>query len=94
MSSNVQLVRTAQIKMLKFPKEDVFSNKNDKISRFVKLHKALYLENSRKDKIKIVFSDDTSLKSIETTLKGITKNKVVLKNAIEIPLARIISVAS
>lgn len=93
MSSHIQTVNKTEIKSLKFPKEDVLSNKNDKICRFVELHKALYLNDLKRDKIEIVFSDDTTnLKKIETTIKAITQKAVILKNSIVIPLARIVSV--
>lgn len=94
MSANIQTVKRTEIKSLKFPKEDVLNNKNEKICRFVELHKALYLNDLKRDKIKIVFSDDTTnLKKIETTIKAVTQKAVVLKNSIVIPVARIVSVA-
>ncbi len=94
MSANIQTVKRTEIKSLKFPKEDVLSDKNEKICRFVELHKALYLNDLKRDKTKIVFSDDTTnLKKIEATIKAVTQKAVVLKNSITIPLARIVSVA-
>lgn len=93
MKSNIQLIEKKQIKFLKFPENDVFSEKSEKINRFVALHRALYLGNIEQGKVKIVFSDDTNLKRVETTISGVTNKAVILKKHTTIPLSRIVSVA-
>ena len=94
MTSTIQTVNGTEIKSLKFPKEDVLNNKEDKICRFVELHKAMYLTGLKSDKAEIVFSDDsTNLKKIAAKIKAVTQKEVVLKNSIIIPLVRIVSVA-
>jgi len=93
MKSNIQTIEKEQIKYLTFPKEDVLSNKSEKINRFVELHRALYLGNIEREKVKIVFSDDTNLKRVETTIWAVTDKAVILKKSTIIPLARVVSVA-
>ena len=93
MKPNVQIVKKEEIKFLKFPKEDVLNNKNEKINRFVELHRALYLGNLEHEKVRITFSDDKSLKRVDTTIWGVTDKAVILKKSTIIPLERIISVA-
>ena len=90
---NIQIIEKEQIKFLKFPKEDVLRRVNDKKSRFVELNRALYLGNLEHEKVRITFQDDIGRKRVETTIWGVTDKSVILKRAIIIPLARIISIA-
>lgn len=94
MKTTIKKVEKKEIKFLKFPKEDVLSNKAEKLNRFVKLHRALYLDNLKDDKkVNITFFDDMGLKIVETAISGITDKLVILKKSTIIPLARIVSVA-
>lgn len=90
---NIQIVDKEQIQFLKFPKEDVLTEKNEKAIRFTDLSRALYLGNLEHEKVKITFFDDTSLKRVDTTVWAVTDKYVVLKQSTIIPLARIVSVA-
>ena len=69
------------------------NKKCEKINRFVELHRALYLGNLEREKVRIVFSDNESLKRVETTIWGVTDKAVILKKYTIIPLERIVSVA-
>ena len=89
----VQVIEKEQIKFLKFPKEDVLSEKDDKVNRSISLGRALYLGNLEHEKVRITFFDDTNLKRVETTIWGVTDKSVILKESTIIPLARIVSVA-
>ena len=93
MKTNIQIVEKKQIKYLSFPKEDVLSNKSEKINRFVKLHRILYSSDLDCKKVEIIFYDDVNLKKIETSITGVTDTSVILKSSTIIPLARIVSVA-
>ena len=93
MKSVIPTIQKEQIKFLKFPKEDVLDKKCEKINRFVELHRALYLGNLEHEKVRIVFSDNESLKRVETTIWGVTDKAVILKKYTIIPLERIVSVA-
>jgi len=93
MQSNIQIIQKDQIEKLKFPKEDVLTSKDEKINRFVDLHKALYLGNVGKEKVSITFYDDSGLKRVDTTIWGVTDKAVILKKSAIIPLGRVVSVA-
>ena len=93
MKTIIPTIKKEEIKFLKFPKEDVLDKKSEKINRFVELHRALYLGNLEREKVRIVFSDNESLKRVETTIWGVTDKAVILKKYTIIPLERIVSVA-
>ncbi len=90
---NVQLIEKEQIKFLKFPKKDVLEKRKDQIDRFLELQRALSLGNLERQKVRIVFVDDTGFKKVETTIWGITDKEVILKQSTIIPLERIISIS-
>jgi len=89
---NVQLIQKEQIKFLKFPKEEVLEKRKDQIDRYLELQRALTLGNLERQKVRIVFVDDSGLKKVETTVWGITDKSVILKKSTIIPLERIISI--
>ena len=91
--SSIQIVDKEQIQFLKFPKEDVLNRKNEKANRSLDLRRALYLGNLEREKVVIVFLDDTGLKKVKTTIWAVTDKSVILKKSTVIPLARIVSVA-
>ena len=93
MKTNIEVIKKNEIKSLKFPKGDVLKSKSEKISRFVKLHKVFYSGSVISEKVKIVFSDDTSFKKVEATIIGLTSTSVILRRSAQIPLTRIVSVA-
>jgi len=93
MKTIIPTIKKEEIKFLKFPKEDVLDKKSEKINRFVELHRALYLGNLEREKVRIVFSDNESLKRVETTIWAVTDKSVILKRSTIIPLERIVSVA-
>ena len=53
------------------------------------LQRALLLGNLEHSKIKIYFEDTDSKKMVETTVWGLTDNRVILKKGIGIPINRI-----
>ena len=95
MMLNVQTVDKCKIKLLNFPKADVLTSKKEKVNRFVKLHRAMYLNEMNSKKVRITFFDDVGLKSIDSFIKKVTNDSVLLKRSASasIPLARIVSVA-
>ena len=56
------------------------------------LDRALTLGNLEHSKIKIYFADDESNKVVETTVWAVTDKRVILKQGVGIPIARILSV--
>lgn len=89
MNTNFELIEKEAIKTLSFPSTDVLENKDDIIQRKNDLDRALSLGNLEHLKIKIFFEDEFSLKTVETTIWGVTDNRVILKQGVVIPVNRI-----
>ncbi|WP_306352531.1 hypothetical protein [Flavobacterium sp. '19STA2R22 D10 B1'] len=77
------------IDTLTFPKNDVLSDSDAICRRKTDLDRALSLGNLEHEKIKIFFEDDISKKVVETTVWGITDERVILKHNLGIPINRI-----
>ena len=77
------------IHSLHFPTEEVLLDKEDVIQRKNDLDRALALGNLEHLKMKIYFEDDTNLKMTETTIWGVTDNRIILKQGVVLPLNRI-----
>ncbi|CAM1352863.1 hypothetical protein [Tenacibaculum insulae] len=89
----VEVVEKENIKFLTFSKDEVLGKKDEQLNRILDLKRALSLGNLEKEKVKIIFVDDTGLKMVETTIWGLTDKSVILKKATIIPLQRILGVA-
>jgi CO dehydrogenase/acetyl-CoA synthase beta subunit len=89
MSTTFELIDKESIPNLNFPKGDVLEDKEDISERKNHLDRALSLGNLERVKIKIYFEDDTSKKLVETTIWGVTDNRVILKQGVVIPVNRI-----
>ena len=89
MNTVFELIDKEIITSLNFPKEDVLEDKEDIAERRNNLDRALSLGNLEHVKIKIYFEDDMSKKMVETTIWGITDDKVILKKGAIIPINRI-----
>lgn len=87
--SEFQNIEKEEVSSLKFPHEDVMSDKQDVIQRKSDLERALTLGNLEHLKIKIYFEDDTIKRVTETTVWGITADEVILKKGVVIPINRI-----
>ena len=74
---------------LHFPPEEVLSSKDLIVRRTNELDKAGMLGNMDHVKVKIIFEDSEGLKQIETTVWAVTKEAVVLKRGMTIPIRRI-----
>ncbi|MBP9793504.1 MAG: hypothetical protein KBC56_05835 [Flavobacterium sp.] len=74
---------------LHFPKKDVLEESEDIARRKQELERALSLGNLEHSKIKIYFEDDASNKMVETTIWGVTEERVILKQGVVIPIQRI-----
>ncbi|MEZ4838647.1 hypothetical protein [Flavobacterium sp.] len=77
------------IHSLHFPQIDVLEDKQLKRTRIAGLSRALALGNLEHIKTKIYFEDDLSKRVVETTIWGITDDKVILKKGAIIPINRI-----
>ena len=89
MGTIFELIDKEVITSLNFPKTDVLDDKEAISSRKNDLDRALSLGNLEHVKIKIYFEDDTSKKMVETTIWGVTDERVILKQGVVIPLKRI-----
>lgn len=89
MSTTFELIDKESIASLNFPKTEVLEDKEEITSRKTNLERALSLGNLEHVKIKIYFEDDSSKKMVETTIWGVTDNRVILKQGVVIPVNRI-----
>lgn len=89
MNAAFELIDKEIITSLNFPKEDVLEDKEDISGRKNDLDRALSLGNLEHVKIKIYFEDDMSKKMVETTIWGVTDERVILKQGVVIPVKRI-----
>jgi hypothetical protein len=89
MIKDFELIEKEQIGILLFPTSEVLHDKADILQRKNDLDRALTLGNLEHVKIKIFFEDDSSKKSVETTIWGVTDNRVILKQGVVIPVNRI-----
>lgn len=86
------LIDKEEVENLKFPKEEILKTKEDIALRKINLERATTLGNIDQIKFKIVFADDKSVKMIDTTVWGLTNERVILKKGVVIPIHRVIDV--
>ena len=89
MEATFDLIDKEVIPTLNFPKDEVLGDKEAISSRKNDLDRALSLGNLEHVKIKIYFEDDASKKMVETTICGVTEERVILKQGVIIPVNRI-----
>lgn len=87
--SEYEKIEKEKIADLKFPSKEVLTDPNTITERKAELEKALKLGNNEQHKIKIYFEDDSSKKSVETTVWGVTDKRVILKQGLVIPIHRV-----
>lgn len=90
MNSTFEPIDKEKIGTLLFPNNDVLEDDKDAIKlRREELDRALTLGNLEHLKIKIFFEDDTSKKMVDTTIWGLTEERIILKQGVVIPIKRI-----
>ncbi len=89
MTIEYQQIDKESISSLHFPSTEVLHEKEDIMQRKNDIDRALALGNLEHLKMKIYFEDDTSFKMTETTIWGVTDNRIILKQGVVIPLNRI-----
>lgn len=89
MSLKPVVIEKEKVGELSFPKEDVLSSPDLIKKRLRDLEDALKLGNLEKLKIKIIFEDTTGIKQVETTVWGVTSERIILKQGIVIPIKRV-----
>lgn len=93
MATHFELIQKEDIPQLTFPKVEVLKDPSEIQQRFNDLNRALSLGNLEHSKIKIYFEDNLSKKVVETTVWGLTDQRVILKQGNVIPINRIIKSA-
>ncbi len=86
MNPTYEIIEKESIETLHFPHTDVLEEKEDIQRRNSELNRALSLGNLEHSKIKIFFEDDQSKKVVETTIWGVTDEKIILKQGVVIPI--------
>jgi hypothetical protein len=83
------IIEKERVGELHFPEIEVLISSEDIQRRNYELERASQLGNNDHVKIKIMFEDNDGLKQVETTVWAVTKERVVLKHGITIPIKRI-----
>jgi hypothetical protein len=82
-------IEKEEVGSLHFPESEVLETTEDLQRRAYELERASKLGNGDHVKIKIVFEDTEGIKQVETTVWAVTKERVILKHGITIPIRRI-----
>ena len=78
---------------LKFSDEDVIKTRQEKELRLYSINRAMRLGNVVKSKVNIYFKDSLNrVIFIYTTVWGVTKNDIILKKGVTIPIKSIIEI--
>lgn len=77
------------ISTLRFPLEEILHSQSEIEQRVIDAYRGMLLGNIYKNKVKIIFGDYEGIKEVETTIWGVTPQRVLLKKGIQIPLHRI-----
>ena len=89
MDTTFEIIEKEAIETLKFPHEEVLTDAEKIKDRTDNLNKALSLGNLEHFKIKIYFEDNTKKRMVDTTIWGLTEERVILKQGLVIPIERI-----
>jgi hypothetical protein len=89
MSTKFEPIEKEMIEGLRFPSEEVLTDKEKITEREANLKRALTLGNLEHSKTKIYFEDDKSMKVVETTVWGVTDKRIILKHGVVIPIHRV-----
>ena len=87
------LIEKEEVNNLNFPQNDVLEDDLAlKITRRDDIMRAMRLGNNQHYKVKIVFEDTESKKTVNTTIWAVTEKRVVLKGGAFIPVHRIYTI--
>jgi hypothetical protein len=89
MDTTFEIIEKEAIETLKFPHEEVLTDAEKIKDRTDNLNKALSLGNLEHFKIKIYFEDTIKKRMVDTTIWGLTEERVILKQGLVIPIERI-----
>jgi uncharacterized protein (UPF0248 family) len=77
------------ISALRFPVQEILHSPSEIEQRKIDAHRGMLLGNVYKSKVKIIFGDYDGIKEVETTIWGVTAQRLLLKKGLQIPLHRI-----
>lgn len=89
MTANFQIIDKEEVGSLSFPNQEVLGDAHEILQRKTDLERALTLGNLEHLKMKIYFEDDVSGRVVETTVWGVTSDRIILKQGVVIPINRI-----
>lgn len=89
MTANFQIIDKEEVGSLSFPNQEVLGDAHEILQRKTDLERALTLGNLEHLKMKIYFEDDVSARVVETTVWGVTSDRIILKQGVVIPINRI-----
>ena len=89
MTANFQMIDKEGVGSLSFPQEEVLQENFEIQQRKTDLERALTLGNLEHLKMKIYFEDDNCGRVVETTVWGVTSDRIILKQGTVIPINRI-----
>jgi hypothetical protein len=84
-----KLIDKELVNSLSFPNEEVLRDVQDVQQRKMDLERALTLGNLEHLKMKIYFEDEICGRLVETTVWGVTSDRIILKQGTVIPINRI-----
>ena len=91
-TTEFQPIEKELISDLRFPSDEVLTERQLINERRLDLERAMALGNLEHSKIRIYFEDSDSCRVVETTVWGVTDKRVILKQGVGIPISRIHSV--
>lgn len=89
MNAHFETIEKENINSLRFPTTDVLEDRFAISQRLSDLQRAQALGNLEHGKTRIFFEDSHSKKVVETTIWGVTDNRIILKKGVGIPINRI-----
>lgn len=92
MRTNTEDIVTIEKELLEglhFPAQQVLSDNQQILERKNKARNAMFLGNSSKIRVKIVFEDNEGKKMVVTTVWGVTERYLLLKGGMSLPLHRV-----
>lgn len=84
-----QEIEKETVPQLSFPLTDVINTEHGRNARIIEIDRAMRLGNNNKQKVRIVFEDKDGIKTVHTTIWGVTPYRIVLKRGDSIPVHRI-----
>jgi uncharacterized protein (UPF0248 family) len=86
---NIQLVEKETVGDLVFPLDEILTSNSEILNRKLSIDRAISLGNLERQKVKIIFSDTTGIKKVDTTIWAVTDKAILLKQNTVVPIHRI-----